>query len=231
MRFGETADHSPSWRGVCLALQPAGRQSVTELQCAPNTPAWLTSKRGAILAALSRRFAAALLIATMIGGSSAPADQRTLTVYSSLDEDQAKAIADGFLAYDIAALVPIVEGAGGVVTASMAGRRSLPAPFSPVAMTLCTRSFRHGSILHERRRRPCPTRCRRVLPSGRLVALHRSAPLCFRHVDRGCGGQPPYRSPRRHDGSSRSAAILLGAIEACPSGWAMIRILYQFDRV
>ncbi len=51
-----------------------------------------------MLAKLSRRFAVFALLATVIGGSSALADQRTLTVYRSLDEDQAKALADGFMA-------------------------------------------------------------------------------------------------------------------------------------
>ncbi len=64
-----------------------------------------------MIATISRRFAVATLLATMIGGSSALAEQRTLTVYSSLvDEDQAKALADGFMAANPDVKIEMING-------------------------------------------------------------------------------------------------------------------------
>jgi iron(III) transport system substrate-binding protein len=79
-----------------------------------------------MLATLSRRFAAAALLATMIGGSSALADQRTLTVYSSLDEDQAKALADGFMAKNADIKIEMINGSTAPIIARVIAEAASP---------------------------------------------------------------------------------------------------------
>ncbi len=79
-----------------------------------------------MIATISRRFAVATLLATMIGGSSALAEQRTLTVYSSLDEDQAKALADGFMAANPDVKIEMINGSTAPIIARVIAEAANP---------------------------------------------------------------------------------------------------------
>ncbi len=79
-----------------------------------------------MIATISRRFAVATLLATMIGGSSALAEQRTLTVYSSLDEDQAKALVDGFMAANPDVKIEMINGSTAPIIARVIAEAANP---------------------------------------------------------------------------------------------------------
>jgi len=79
-----------------------------------------------MLTSFSRRIAVATFLAMMTGTSAALADQRTLTVYSSLDEDQAKALVDAFMAANPDVKIEMINGSTAPIIARVIAEAASP---------------------------------------------------------------------------------------------------------
>jgi iron(III) transport system substrate-binding protein len=79
-----------------------------------------------MLLKLTRRFLLASAVIGLIGASSAYAQQRTLTVYSSLDEDQAKALADAFMAKNPDIKIEMINGSTAPIIARVIAEAASP---------------------------------------------------------------------------------------------------------
>lgn len=79
-----------------------------------------------MLTTLTRRMILAGAIAGLFATSSAIAQQRTLTVYSSLDEDQAKALADGFMAKNPDIKIEMINGSTAPIIARVIAEAANP---------------------------------------------------------------------------------------------------------
>jgi iron(III) transport system substrate-binding protein len=79
-----------------------------------------------MLATFTRRFALTALLAATLGASTALAEQRTLTVYSSLDESQAKALADGFMAANPDIRIEMINGSTAPIIARVIAESANP---------------------------------------------------------------------------------------------------------
>ena len=73
-----------------------------------------------------RRLLLAAVFGSTLGITSAVADQRTLTVYSSLDEDQAKALADGFMAANPDVKIEMINGSTAPIIARVIAEGANP---------------------------------------------------------------------------------------------------------
>lgn len=74
----------------------------------------------------TRRLMLAALLASAMSVAPALAEQRTLTVYSSLDEDQAKALADGFMAANPDVKIEMITGSTAPIIARVIAEGANP---------------------------------------------------------------------------------------------------------
>lgn len=75
---------------------------------------------------LSRRILLASAVIGIMSGTSAHAQQRALTVYSSLDEDQAKALANGFMAKNPEIKIEMIIGSTAPIIARVIAEAASP---------------------------------------------------------------------------------------------------------
>jgi iron(III) transport system substrate-binding protein len=79
-----------------------------------------------MVASSTRRLVLAAMLVGLLGTGSALAEQRTLTVYSSLDEDQAKALADGFMAANPDIKIEMINGSTAPIIARVIAEGANP---------------------------------------------------------------------------------------------------------